>query len=170
MTLLNYSIRESAHQKLMEYASLKMTFEYARILDQTVEQSFGRAVEQMQDGAHSWVPNFIAQEDYTRFVEGDTGNWIRLPTGYCRRNAKLHCESVVKCPLCDRFAIGKEDLPRLQQMFERFMGLGLKGRCGGCADTTSEASIRRGKRWLHPSAGDLYRKKALKSGNTTHGW
>jgi hypothetical protein len=46
--------------------------------------------------------------------------------GYCRRNAKLHCESDVKCLLCDRFAIGKEDLPRLQQMYERFMKPGLK--------------------------------------------
>jgi hypothetical protein len=32
----------------------------------------------------------------------------------------------VKCLLCDRFAIGKEDLPRLQQMHERFLKLGLK--------------------------------------------
>jgi hypothetical protein len=46
--------------------------------------------------------------------------------GYCCRNAKLHCESDVKCLLCDRFAIGKEDLPRLQQMYERFLKLGLK--------------------------------------------
>jgi hypothetical protein len=27
--------------------------------------------------------------------------------------------------LCDRFAIGKEDLPRLQHMHERFLKLGL---------------------------------------------
>lgn len=87
---------------------------------------FGQAIEQMQESAHSWVPNFFAQEDYTRFVEGDAVSWIRLPMGYCRRNAKLHCESDVKCLLCDRFAIGKEDLPRLQQMYERFMKLGLK--------------------------------------------
>jgi hypothetical protein len=31
----------------------------------------------------------------------------------------------VKCFLCERFAVGKEDLPRLQQMHERFMKLGL---------------------------------------------
>ncbi len=66
------------------------------------------------------------QEDYTLFVEGDAVIWIRLPLGFCRRNPKLHCESDVKCLLCDRFAIGKEDLPRLQQMYERFMKLGLK--------------------------------------------
>jgi len=59
-------------------------------------------------------------------VEGDAVSWIRLPMGYCRRNAKLHCESDVKCLLCDRFAVGREDLPRLQQMYERFMKLGLK--------------------------------------------
>src|SRR6266571_534147 len=34
-------------------------------------------------------------------------------------------ESDVKCLLCDRFAIGKEDLPRLKQMYERFLSLGL---------------------------------------------
>ena len=125
VALLNYGIRESALQKLMGHATLNMTLEYARILDQTVEQSFESAIEQMQEGAHSWVPNFFAQEDYTRFVEGDAVSWIRLPMGYCRRNAKLHCESDVKCLLCDRFAIGKEDLPRLQQMRERFLKLGL---------------------------------------------
>jgi len=126
VALLNYGLRESALQKLMGHATLNMTLEYARILDQTVEHSFERAVEQMQDGPHSWVPNFFVQEDYTLFVEGDSVNWIRLPMGYCRRNAKLHCESDVKCLLCDRFAIGKEDLPRLQQMYDRFMQLGLK--------------------------------------------
>jgi hypothetical protein len=56
----------------------------------------------------------------------DSVSWIRLPPGYRQRNVKLHCESDVKCLLCDRFAIGKEDLPRLQQMYERFMKLGLK--------------------------------------------
>jgi hypothetical protein len=126
VALLNYGIRESALQKLMGHATLGMTLEYARILDQTVEQAFTTAVEQMREGAHSWVPNFFAQEDYTRFVEGDAVSWIRLPMGYCRRNVKLHCESDVKCLLCDRFAIGKEDLPRLQQMYERFTKLGLK--------------------------------------------
>ncbi len=91
-----------------------------------VEQAFTTAVEHMQEGPHSWVPNFFVQEDYTLFVEGDVVSWIRLPLGFCRRNPKLHCESDVKCLLCDRFAIGKEDLPRLQQMYERFMKLGLK--------------------------------------------
>lgn len=125
VALLNYGLRESALQKLMGHANLNMTLEYARILDQTVEQSFASAIEQMQEGAHSWVPNFFVQEDYTLFVEGDAVSWIRLPLGYCRRNVKLHCESDVKCLLCDRFAIGKEDLPRLQQMHDRFTKLGL---------------------------------------------
>jgi integrase len=126
VALLNYGIRESALQKLMGHATLGMTLEYARILDQTVEQAFTSAIEQMQEGPHSWVPNFFVQEDYTLFVEGDAVSWIRLPLGFCRRNPKLHCESDVKCLLCDRFAIGKEDLPRLQQMYERFVKLGLK--------------------------------------------
>lgn len=126
VALLNYGIRESALQKLMGHATLGMTLEYARILDQTVEQAFTSAVDQMQEGPHSWIPNFFVQEDYTLFVEGDAVSWIRLPLGFCRRNPKLHCESDVKCLLCDRFAIGKEDLPRLQQMYERFMKLGLK--------------------------------------------
>ena len=110
----------------MGHASLDMTLEYARILDQTVEQAFSRAVEHMHEGSHSWVPNFFVQEEYTIFVERDAVSWIRLPLGYCRRNPKLHCESDVKCLLCERFALGKEDLPRLQLMYERFMKFGLK--------------------------------------------
>ena len=125
VALLNYGIRESALQKLMGHATLNMTLEYARILDETVERAFSTAIEQMQDGSNSWVPNFFVQEEYTMFAEGDSVSWIRLPMGYCRRNAKLHCESDVKCLLCDRFAIGKEELPRLQQMYERFVKLGL---------------------------------------------
>jgi site-specific recombinase XerD len=126
VALLNYGIRESALQKLMGHSTLGMTLEYARILDQTVEQAFAAAVDRMQEGPHRWIPNCFVQEDYTLFVEGDAVSWIRLPLGFCRRNPKLHCESDVKCLLCDRFAIGKEDLPRLQQMYERFMKLGLK--------------------------------------------
>jgi hypothetical protein len=126
VALLNYGIRESALQKLMGHATLNMTMEYARILDETVERAFTTAVEHMQDGPHSWVPNFFVQEEYTIFAEGDSVSWIRLPLGFCRRNPKLHCESDVKCLLCDRFAIGREDLPRLQQMHERFTNLGLK--------------------------------------------
>ncbi len=126
VALLNYGIRESALQKLMGHATLNMTLEYARILDETVERAFTTAVEHMQDGPHSWVPNFFVQEEYTIFAEGDSVSWIRLPLGFCRRNPKLHCESDVKCLLCDRFAIGREDLPRLQQMHERFTHLGLK--------------------------------------------
>lgn len=125
VALLNYGMRESALQKLMGHATLGMTLEYARILDQTVEQAFTTAVEHMQEGPHSWVPNFFVQEDYTRFVEDDAVSWIRLPVGFCRRNPKLHCESDVKCLLCDRFAVGKEDMPRLKLMHDRFMKLGL---------------------------------------------
>jgi site-specific recombinase XerD len=125
VALLNYGMRESALQKLMGHATLGMTLEYARILDQTVEHAFSTAVEHMQEGPHSWVPNFFVQEDYTRFVEGDAVSWIRLPLGYCRRNPKLHCESDVKCLLCDRFAAGREDMPRLKLMHERFLKLGL---------------------------------------------
>jgi hypothetical protein len=100
----------------MGHATLGMTLEYARILDQTVEEAFTTAVEHMQEGPLSWVPNFFMQEDYTLFVEGDAVSWIRLPIGFCRRNPKLHCESDVKCLLCDRFAVGKEDMPRLKLM------------------------------------------------------
>src|SRR5712691_6125535 len=114
----------------MGHTTLNMTLEYARILDETVERSFTQAVEYMQDGAMGWVPSFFVQEDYTLFAEGDSVSWIRLPLGYCRRNAKLHGESDVKCLLCDRFAIGKEDLPRLQQMYERFLSLGLTLKAG----------------------------------------
>jgi site-specific recombinase XerD len=126
VALLNYGIRESALQKLMGHATLNMTLEYARILDHTVEQAFQTAVEQMQVGSHSWVPNFFKTEDYTLFVEGDAISWIRLPHGYCRRNPKLHCESDVKCLLCDRFVASAEDLPKLKAMQERFQSLGLQ--------------------------------------------
>lgn len=126
VALLNYGIRESALQKLMGHATLGMTLEYARILDQTVEQSFSQALEQMQEGPHSWIPTFFVQEEYTLFAQGDTVSWIRLPVGYCRRNPKLHCESDVKCLLCERFAASREDLPRLRQMQERFRALGLQ--------------------------------------------
>jgi site-specific recombinase XerD len=85
VALLNYGLRETALQKLMGHATLGMTLEYARILDETVENAFSEAVEQMQDGVYSWVPNFFVQEEYTLFVEGDAVSWIRLPLGYCRR-------------------------------------------------------------------------------------
>ncbi len=80
----------------------------------------------MEEGPNSWVPNFFVQEDYTLFAEGDSVSWIQLPVGFCRRNPKLHCESDVKCFLCERFCAAPADLPRLQQMYERFTKLGLK--------------------------------------------
>ncbi len=126
VALLNYGVRESALQKLMGHATLGMTLEYARILDETVERSFSEAIEHMQEGAMSWVPNFFAQEDYTLFAEGDSVSWIQLPVGFCRRNPKLHCESDVKCFLCERFCATPKDLPRLKLMYERFTKLGLK--------------------------------------------
>ncbi len=138
VALLNYGMRESALQKLMGHASLGMTLEYARILDQTVERAFTDAVEQMEAGPLQWVPSFFAPEEYTLFAEGDTVSWIRLPHGYCRRNPKLHCESDVKCLLCERFAATPADLPRLREMHARFVQLGLQVK----ADVVA-AQIRR---------------------------
>jgi site-specific recombinase XerD len=126
VALLNYGMRESALQKLMGHATLSMTLEYARILDRTVEQSFNQAVAQMQTGALGWVPSFFAPEDYTRFTEADSLNWIRLSLGFCRRHLKLNCESDVKCLLCDRFCILPNELPRLVEMRQRFLELGLQ--------------------------------------------
>jgi len=125
VALLNYGMRESALQKLMGHATLNMTLKYGRILDQTVEQAFHTAIEQMQAGAHSWIPSFFDTKDYTLFIEADSVNWIRLPHGYCRRHPKLHCESDVKCLLCDRYCASPGDLPRLQEMYERFVQLGM---------------------------------------------
>ena len=125
VALLNYGMRESALQKLMGHTTLNMTLEYARILDTTVEQAFNQAVQQMAEGPRSWVPSFLNTDDYTVFVEEDALNWIRLPLGYCRRHPKLHCESDVKCLLCDRFCANPADLPRFQEMHQRFVNLGL---------------------------------------------
>ena len=125
VTLLNDGMRETALQKLMGHARLDMPLHYARILDQTVETAFGTAVTQMQEGPLSWVPDFFKTGEYTLFAEGDAISWIRLPHGYCRRNPKLHCESDVKCLLCDRYCASGADLPRLEQMHERFVQLGL---------------------------------------------
>jgi integrase len=125
VALLNYGIRESALQKLMGHTTLNMTLEYARILDQTVELAFNKAVEQMQTGPLSWVPSFFTPKDYAVFSEAEAVNWIRLPHGYCRRNPKLHCESDVKCLLCDRFQTSPEDLSRLQEMHQRYLKLGM---------------------------------------------
>lgn len=126
VALLNYGIRESALQKLMGHKTLNMTLEYARILDRTVEHAFDKAVERMQTGPLSWIPSFFAPEDYTLFAESDAVNWIRLPHGYCRRHHKLHCESDVKCLLCDRFCALPSDLPRLQEMHDQFLQLDMK--------------------------------------------
>ncbi len=126
VALLNYGIRESALQKLMGHKTLGMTLHYGRILDRTVEQSFNQAIERMEAGSLSWVPSFFTPEDYTLFTEGDALNWIRLPHGYCRRHHKLHCESDVKCLLCDRFCALPGDLPRLQEMHDRFLRLGME--------------------------------------------
>jgi hypothetical protein len=126
VALLNYGIRESALQKMMGHKTRGMTLEYARILDTTVEQAFRQTVERMQTDTRSWVPSFFATEEYTLFAEGDTLSWIRLPLGYCRRNPKLHCESDVKCLLCDRFVASAQDIPRLQELHERFLKLGMQ--------------------------------------------
>ena len=126
VALLNYGLRESALQKLLGHKSMTMTLQYGRILDHTVEQAFNQAVEQMEIGPLSWVPSFFKAEDYTLFTEDDALNWIRLPHGYCRRHHKLHCESDVKCLLCDRFRALRTDLPRLQEMHSRFVELGME--------------------------------------------
>ncbi len=126
VALLNYGMRESALQKVMGHTTLNMTLEYARILDHTVEQAFHSAVEQMHRDPVSWVPSFFAIEEYTLFAESDAVSWIRLPHGYCRRNPKLHCESDIKCLLCDRFVTSITDLPKFQEMHERFTFLGLQ--------------------------------------------
>ena len=123
VALLNHGLRESALQKLMGHTTLGMTLEYARILDRTVEQAFNQAVEQMQMGPLIWVPNFFKPQDYGLFEEGDALNWIRLPHGYCRRHPKLHCESDVKCLLCDRFCAYSGDLERLREMRQRYLAL-----------------------------------------------
>jgi site-specific recombinase XerD len=126
VALLNYGMRESALQKIMGHTTLNMTLEYARILDQTVEHAFAAAVDRMQAGPIQWMPSFFAAEDYAAFAGADAVNWICLPHGYCRRNPKLHCESDVKCLLCDRFAASAEDLPRFREMHDRFQSLGLQ--------------------------------------------
>lgn len=130
VALLNYGMRESALQKLMGHATLNMTLEYARILDRSVEQSFNQAVEAMRQGPLNWVPGFFAPEEYTVLAENDTLHWIRLPHGYCRRSPKLHCECDVKCLLCERFCAVVDDLPRLQEMHERFVDLGMGMQAG----------------------------------------
>lgn len=129
VALLNYGMRETALQKLLGH----MTLHYARILDETVERAFETAVEQMQDGPLQWVPSFLTTEDYGTLIEADTLNWIRLPLGYCRRHARLHCESDVKCLLCDRFTALPEDLPRLKSMHQRFRDLGLTAKAEAVA-------------------------------------
>jgi integrase len=126
VALLNYGIRESALQRLLGHSSLDMTLQYGRILDRTVEQEFNRAVGRMEVGPLSWVPNFFAPQDYALFAEGDTLNWIRLPHGYCRRHQEMHCESDVKCLLCERFMARPSDLPILQEVRDRFLDLDMQ--------------------------------------------
>ena len=147
VALLNYGIRESALQKLMGHSTLGMTLEYARILDQTVELAFNEAVEQMQTGPLGWIPSFFAPEDYTLLAKGDAVNWIRLPHGYCRRNPKLHCESDVKCLLCDRFCALTADLPRLQEMHQRFLSLGMPVKADVVASHIRHLEVQTNEEW-----------------------
>jgi hypothetical protein len=125
VALLNYGMRESVLQKLMGHASLNMTLTYGRILDKTVEQDFNSTVAKMQSGPISWVPDFFRSDEYAVLADSEAINWIRLPHGYCRRHPKLHCESDVKCLLCDRFCSSVTDLPRLEEMHARFQQLGM---------------------------------------------
>jgi site-specific recombinase XerD len=154
VALLNYGMRESAIQKLMGHTTLNMTLEYARILDRTVEQTFNQAIEQMQTGALGWVPSFFAPEDYTLFTEADSLNWIRLPLGYCRRNLKLHCESDVKCLLCDRFCALPSELPRLLEMRQRFLDLGLQVKADVVASHIHRLETQADKNRLPASVPD----------------
>lgn len=138
VALLNYGMRESALQKLMGHTTLGMTLEYARILDKTVERAFHAAVEKMQTGPISWVPDFLQADEYATLIDGGAINWIRLPHGFCRRHPKLHCESDVKCLLCDRYCAAPTDLPRLQEMHDQFLHLGMQVK----ADVVSAQLVR----------------------------
>jgi hypothetical protein len=102
-----------------------MTLEYGRILDKTVELSFNQAVEKMEESPLQSVPSFFNADDYEGFTEADALNWIRLPHGYCRRHPKMHCESDVKCLLCDRYCAHSEDLASLERMHERYLELNM---------------------------------------------
>src|SRR5258708_15966304 len=53
VALLNYGVRESALQKLMGHATLGMTLEYARILDEPVKRSFSDAFTQIHQETSS---------------------------------------------------------------------------------------------------------------------
>ena len=121
--LLNHGLRESVIQKLLGHTSLDMTLRYAHVLDRTIEEEFNNAIEKIQASPLEGVPSFFNREDYPTFEEGDSLNWIRLPHGYCRRNPKIHCESDVKCLLCERYCARGEDLDCLEQMHERYQKL-----------------------------------------------
>jgi len=123
VVLLNHGLRESAVQKLLGHKSLSMTLEYARILDRTVEKEFNNVIEKIQASPLENVPSFFYREDYGPFEEDDALNWIRLPHGYCRRHPKMHCESDVKCLLCDRYCAHSENLECLEGMYKRYLEL-----------------------------------------------
>lgn len=125
VVLLNHGLRESAVQKLLGHSTLSMTLEYARILDKTVEEEFNHVVEKMQVSPLESIPSFFYREDYEPFEEADAINWIRLPHGYCRRHPKMHCESDVKCLLCDRYCAHLEDLECLEGMHKRYLELNM---------------------------------------------
>jgi len=125
VVLLNHGLRESAIQKLLGHKSIAMTLQYARILDRTVEEEFNNVIEKMQSSPLENVPSFFYREDYAPFEEDDALNWIRLPHGYCRRHPKMHCESDVKCLLCERYCAHSENLDCLEQMHERYQKLAM---------------------------------------------
>jgi site-specific recombinase XerD len=121
--LLNHGLRESVVQKLLGHTSLDMTLRYAHVLDRTAEIEFNKVNEKIEASPLEDVPSFFDREDYPPFEEGDSLNWIRLPHGYCRRNSKIHCESDVKCLLCERYCAHSENLDCLEQMHERYQKL-----------------------------------------------
>jgi len=123
VALLNHGLRESALQKLLGHSTLTMTLKYGRILDKTVELSFNQAIENMQESPLEQVPSFFKADGYEGFTDADALNWVRLPHGYCRRHPKMHCESDVKCLLCDRYCAHSENLDCLQKMHDRYIEL-----------------------------------------------
>ena len=80
-------------------------------------------IEKIQASPLENVPSFFYREDYGPFEEDDALNWIRLPHGYCRRHPKMHCESDVKCLLCDRYCAHSENLECLEGMYKRYLEL-----------------------------------------------
>jgi len=95
----------------MGHASLDMTLDYARILDETVEKAFSEAVEQMQEGFTQLGSELLCSggiHAFCRKVIQSDGFVSLLATVVATPNCIVRVD--VKCLLCERFAIGKEEL------------------------------------------------------------